>query len=107
MGERRDVRKTGEDSGREEGREEGGGGRRGRKEGRERGLKRKKGLREFHSGEKKPVKSKAGIVRPVLASFPSVSWINLGPQPQLSEATAQAPVSMEGFLCAYLLPPRS
>lgn len=58
---------------------------------RERELKRKKELRKFHSGEKKPVKSKAGIVRPTLASFTGVSWINLGPRPQLPKAAAQVP----------------
>ena len=40
-------------------------------------------------------------------SVPAVSWINLGPQPWLSEAAASTLVSTGGFLCAHLLTPRS
>lgn len=70
---------------------------------------KKKELRKYHTGEKKPVESRTRIVRPVLALCPGVSWINLGPQPQLAlvqRLWLRALVNMTGFFCAYLLSPK-
>lgn len=110
----RDDGRTGGDSERgesEKGKDAGNTGwrKRGGKEvGEEEGVEEKKRETEKVSQREEKARQKRGRNRQAHpGSVPAVSWINLGPQPRLSEAAASTLVSTGGFLCAHLLPPRS